>query len=735
MQIPADEATFAFAEEDNVERRIRTDSLVVLSVDDDPGFQQSLKMALSGFRFHDSPLEILTASSATEAAKLLAERPDVSTILLDVVMETDDAGLRLVRSVREVLGNSEVRIVLVTGQPGLAPMQETLQRLDISDYWTKTELHRERLHGIMTTSLRTWQEIRGLARAKRGLQLIVEASNSLARTKDLNDFSERVIVEMSRLLGVPPDGLVCVQHDAGSALNARLVGVAGRFASMAMQELSSIEEGVIRDMLVEALTKRCAIEAPGSQVLFFDGADSTPPAAAYLATARLLDDTERDLLRVFATNANSGLINVALTSRLDRMAYEDPLLRIPNRNALQRSIKEILEIEGARNRVLLFIELEQYAQSSLTLGIEQGQQMLVRLCDQLKQAFPPPCIVAHLHEGVFAVLGPTLLLAQHKIDVLEQTNDPSDAPLIGLTTARVDLDGYVGSERSVVAAGPLLLKRARMPGNGGHIEYKQGEELEDQASLLLSHKLYKSLRGEGIGVAFQAQFDLSTGDIVGAEVLARWRDDDGSEIPPARFIPVAEATGMIVPLGRQVLDLACEALVAIDRAGFPGFRIAVNVSPIQFHRREFFDELMATVSLYGVLPRQIELEITESVVMADFEADTAILSKLREAGFAVAIDDFGTGYSSLRYVQALPVTTLKLDRHFTSEIGLVGDERSIADMILMLGQRLGISVLAEGVETEAQADWLTEHGCDCAQGYRFARPEPLEALLDRLRKP
>jgi len=733
VQSPVDEAQFAFAAEDAAEAQVHAAPLVVLSVDDDAGFQQSLKIALSGYRFHDSPLEILTANSATEAAKLLVERPDVSTILLDVVMETDDAGLRLVRSVREVLGNAEVRIILVTGQPGMAPMQETLQRLDISDYWTKTELHRERLHGIMTTSLRSWREIRGLARAKRGLQLIVEASNSLARTKDMVDFSERLILEMSRLLGVPPDGLVCVQHETGSALDATLIGVAGRFASMAMRELSSIEECAIRDMLVEALTKRHAIEAPDSQVLFFDGSGSAPPAATYLATARTLDDTERDLLRVFATNANSGMTNVALTSRLDRMAYEDPLLRIPNRNALQRSIKEVLDIEEPRNRILLFVELEQYAQISLTFGIEQGQKMLKRLVTRLEHVFPSPCILARLHEGVFAVLGPKALLAQSQIDLLEQADDPSDAPLIGLTTALIDMDRYVGSECSVVAAGPLLLKRARMPGNNGRIEYTRGQELDGQESLLLSHKLYKSLRTEDIGIALQAQVDLATGRIIGAEVLARWLDEEGNDIPPARFIPVAEATGMIVPLGRQILKLACQALVAIEAAGFPGLRIAVNVSPIQFHRREFFDELMATVTAYGVVPQQLELEITESVVMGDSEADTAVLGKLRETGFSVAIDDFGTGYSSLRYVQALPVTTLKLDRHFTSELGLVGDDCGIADMILVLGQRLGISVLAEGVETPEQAAWLLEHGCDCAQGYLFARPESLEAFISRLR--
>lgn len=141
----------------------------VLSVDDDPAFQQSLRLALADFRFNNAPLRLLTASSAAEAERMLADDPDISAVLLDVVMETDDAGLQLVRKVRERLGNAEVRIILVTGQPGMAPMRQTLEQLDISDYWLKTDLYRERLHGVVTGSLRTWREIRALGRAKRGL--------------------------------------------------------------------------------------------------------------------------------------------------------------------------------------------------------------------------------------------------------------------------------------------------------------------------------------------------------------------------------------------------------------------------------------------------------------------------------------------------------------------------------------------------------------------------------------
>lgn len=727
------DSEFVFAAEDNDAPSVdNARPLIVLSVDDDSAFQQSLRMALSSYRFHDQRVQLLTAGSATEAARILAETPEIALVLLDVVMETDDAGLRLVRSVREVLGNAEVRIVLVTGQPGMAPMKQTLERLDISDYWLKTELHRERLHGILTASLRTWQEIRALARAKRGLQLVVEASNSLARTKNLRDFSQRVIHEMSRLLGVAPDGLVCVQADADSPLAARLIGVAGRFAPLAMQSLRHIDDARIRDMLLDALENRSAVEAECSQVLFFEGAEHVPPVAVYLATARTLDETERELLRVFATNANTGLINVALASRLDQMAYEDALLAIPNANALQRALDSVLEIAGPRDRALLLFELEQYAQSSLALGIEQGALLLRRMADRLRQVFPPPCLVARMHEGIFAVLGPAAMLTDARVQRVEDEDATGAAPLIGIVAARLDLDGYEGSPRRAMASGLLLLKRARQSGAGRMLEYTREHERESQQSLLLSHRLHQALQAGGIHIVLQAQFELASGRIVGAEVLARWHDA-GEDIPPARFIPVAEATGMIVPLGRQVIEHACRALARLDAEGFPDLPVAVNVSPLQLQRREFADELMAAVARHGVRPQRLELEITESVVMEDLQANREVLGRLRQAGFPIAVDDFGTGYSSLRYVHWLPITTLKLDRSFIEQIGRIEDQRSSADMIITLGRRLGLRVLAEGVETAEQADWLASRRCHSAQGYHFARPEPLDALIRRLR--
>ncbi|WP_454690109.1 putative bifunctional diguanylate cyclase/phosphodiesterase [Achromobacter aloeverae] len=707
----------------------------VLSVDDDGEFQRSLRLALANFTFLGEPVRILSVNSAAAAARLLAEGEEIALILLDVVMETDDAGLRLVRSVREVLGNAEVRVVLLTGQPGMAPMKQSLSQLDISDYWLKTDLTVERLHGILMSNLRTWEQIRALGRARKGLQVIVEAGNCLTRSRSLADFSQRVVLELARLLGVAPEGLVCVAEDGGAQhdpLQARIVGAAGQLADAIDLALGDLRQGEIRDALVRALTLRANVDGGASQVLFFPGAEDGPHAATYIATGRVLDPTEHELLRVFAAHINSGLINVALNSRLDRVAYEDTLLSLPNANAMLRALAPVLEQPAPRDRAILFVELDQYTASCLALGVEQGNLMLQKMAARLLAVFPPPSLVARLHDDTFAILGQAERLGHDQVDQLEFMDGGDDQVFISVRAARLDLDAYEGSAASAMALGSLLLRRSPIKNGVGLAEYEAREEQMLNQRFLRSRELSRAVRCDQIGIELQPQVDIVTGRVIAAEALARWTREDGVRVPPAEFIPMAEANGLIIPLGNRVLRLACEALARLGRAGHEDVKVAVNVSAVQFARRGFMQELIAVAAEYGVDPRRLELEITESVAMHDHESNGVLLRGLREAGFPIAIDDFGTGYSSLAYLRDMPVTTLKVDRHFIQAIDQEAGDHVIAEMILKLGRRLNMQLVAEGVETAGQAAWLLAHGCPYAQGFLYAHPEPIDDFLDRL---
>ncbi|MES2184635.1 MAG: EAL domain-containing protein [Pseudomonadota bacterium] len=729
---------FVFAPEDEAPRNGAGARLplTILTVDDDSEFQRSLHMALANYEFQTQPLRLLSAGSASEAAAILSATPEVSVIILDVVMETDDAGLRLVKSVREMFGNAEVRIVLVTGQPGVTSLETSLSGLDISDYWLKTDLSQERLHGIMSSNLRTWQQIHALSAARRGLQAIVEASNNLHRASGLQDFSERMVRELCHLLRVPPEGVVCVQKELHDPpLTAHITGAAGRFAATISRNLAALDHAPIRDLLVRALVQQSGTESDSCQVLFFPAIDGSQQAAVYIATGRPLDATERELLRVFATNIHSGLINVSLVSRLDRTAYEDSLLAMPNANALLRNISAVLDMPAPRDRVLLFIDLNLYSESCLSLGIEQGDLLLRQVARRLLRLFPAPCMVARIHDDTFAILGPGAMLDPSRIGQLESL-DPEDLthpPFISVGAARVDLDLYDRSARGALAVGTLLLRRARSAGLNQVVEYEPAMQRETDHRFARSRELYHALFGEDIQIELQPQVELATGRIVGAEALARWNRPDGSRVPPMDFIPIAEANGLIVELGRRVLELACRALARLRAEGFTELSMAVNVSPIQLAHRDFVPELLRAIARHGVPAEKIEIEITESTAM-DYHANGAILHTLRDTGFPIAIDDFGTGYSSLTHLSVLPATTLKLDRTFVGQIDDPAARTDVAAMIIQLGRQLKLNVLAEGVETEAQAAWLLERGCNNAQGWLYGHPKSLDDFLLHLKQ-
>ncbi len=704
----------------------------VLSVDDDIEFQQSLRYALQDFRYREHRIEFIAVQSAHEAACLLNRDKEIAVMLLDVVMETDDAGLRLVKSVRELLGNAEIRIVLVTGQPGMAPLRETLSQLDINDYWLKTDLSLERLHAVVANALRTWDQLTTLDQARRGLQLIVEASNVMAYSRSLEDFSVRVIQEVTRLLGLPPEGVVCTQtHDTASAAMARIVGGSGAFATLVGRPLDELEDERIRHILLHCLQEQRVVRDRLGQALYFSSVPAGPSAAAYVETTRALDPVEVDLLSVLSSNISSGLSNVALVSKLDTMAYQDQLLGIPNGNALVRIMDNVIKAANVEAHSLLLLDVDQFSESCQALGLQQGELLLRRVSQRLAQIFQPPTVVARLHNDVFAVFGLKYLLVQDFIARLENCapEEPGHVSFISLCSSRVDLDCFSGSGAEALSMALVLLKQAKSRGLNQMAVYVPGMEAACRQRFGMAFALHQALRSDQIIIELQPQIDLGTGRVFAAEALVRWRREDGTRVSPLEFIPIAEANGDIVMLGAIVLRKACRAVRTIAAAGWPDFRIAVNVSALQLAKEGLVEDFLEVLREEAVAPWQIELEITESTAMEGDDTTKRLLDRCQAEGFSLAIDDFGTGYSSLARLRSLPTALLKVDQSFMREIGQRATQETIVDMIIKLGARLGMNVLAEGVETSEQVTWLKQQGCHAAQGYWYAKPMPLDDLL------
>jgi len=322
------------------------------------------------------------------------------------------------------------------------------------------------------------------------------------------------------------------------------------------------------------------------------------------------------------------------------------------------------------------------------------------------------------------------------------------ASLLGLFTAPFSIEGqdvrvsatlglvrlreHDGSAADALKDADIALKRAKHRQRSGHFYFSRGMGVEIRERVRLMHALRSGFARGELFLAYQPQIDLATRRPFGAEALLRWRTDDGRLVPPDRFIPIAETSGLIIEIGAWVLREACAELMRLRAAGHLDFTMSVNVSQVQFRHPQFIAMLDGALADSGAPPERIELEITESMAMEEPDLLIERLAEIKRTGVSIAIDDFGTGFSSLSYLQRLQVDRLKIDRAFVTEITGSARGSSIAEMVIELGRNLGLSIIAEGVEDERQAQILQTLGCPLAQGFLFARPLAPQALLEWL---
>lgn len=703
----------------------------VLIVDDDTDVHKATELAMQGLQVEGEPLAFLHAKSAAEARSLLGQEPDIAVVLLDVVMESDDAGLQLVRHIREELRQRAVRIVLRTGQPGYAPEIETVQAYDINDYKTKSELTRTRLYTVLTAAIRSYRQIRALEANRQGLEMIVEASTELGRQHGLHRFAEGVVTQLCALLGTLPEGLVCVQapnHNGGDLSgDARVIAAAGQYSSLINRPLHAVPAGKIRELLSRCLAVGHNLYEDGCTVLFF-GLPSGRAMAALVEVQRELDELDRQLLRAFCSNIAVGFENVMLYTQLTDQAYNDPLLQLPNRT---RFI-ELLEhnLKSPEGITLALIDLDDFADVNDAFGHRFGDQVLQAVSQRLAQRLGFNTAMARISSNAFGLLGPDDMVNGQRIGAV--FDDPftvaGERLQLSATTGLVRLaqSRALGSELLLDAQ--IALKRAKA-GNRGASQYfspEMGIDARERFKLLKG--LRASFEERRLFVVYQPQVELASQRVIGAEALLRWRTDEGRFVPPDQFIPLAEQSGLIVPIGEFVLRTACRQVRQLRDAGYADFRIAVNISLAQFRHPAFIDTVRRALADAEVPGAALELEITESMAMEEVSAVLRVLAEIRSTGASVAIDDFGTGFSSLSQLRRLDVERLKIDRAFVREAQNSAAGATIAQMVVNLGCSLGMRVVAEGIETEEQRQHLLALGCHEGQGWLFARPMPADEL-------
>ena len=434
-----------------------------------------------------------------------------------------------------------------------------------------------------------------------------------------------------------------------------------------------------------------------------------------------------------------------LQDQLVHEAYHDALTQLANRALFRERVAEALRRRGADDDVtVLFLDLDGFKEVNDSLGHLAGDQLLVQVADRLRGSVRDGDVVARFGGDEFAVLIEASLagngsddaerVARRIVEVLEQpfasdTRDIHVQASIGLASASKLGEPEGDGAEQLMRNADLAMYKAKSAGGGCYTAYHPDMLAGLVARLELEADLRVALERGQLQLHYQPTVDLATSEVIGFEALARWQHPERGLIPPVEFIPIAEATGLIVPLGRWVLREACRQAVEWGRESGRLPKMAVNVSVRQFDRADLVEVVAGILAETGMPADQLCLEMTESVLMTDTDDNLEQLLRLKALGVTLAIDDFGTGYSSLAYLRRFPVDTLKIDRSFVERLGALtdtdlNDSSALADTIVQLGKSLGMATVAEGIEEFGQLAALREMGCHFAQGYYFSRPVP-----------
>jgi diguanylate cyclase (GGDEF)-like protein len=465
----------------------------------------------------------------------------------------------------------------------------------------------------------------------------------------------------------------------------------------------------------------------------------------YAAEADFFDAEEIRLLEELAADASLGLEYIAKEERLEHIAFHDPLTGLPNLNLFLDRLRQTLARARHHRRFLavLVLDIEGFRQTVGALGRHAGDRILAEAARYLASAVREGDTVARLDGDEFGVV----LADVARLDDVVQVA----GKLVHRFPRAVALGGdeVFLKVRAGVAVHPndgdeaeALLKNARLAlhhasaAESDHAIafYAAGFDAAVQEQHRIERALHHAIERGELLLHYQPVVDVTTRRIVGLEALARWESAELGPVPPSTFIPVAEDTGLIAPFGEWVFKTACRQALEWRARGVSIGRIAVNVSVRELRRADFVERLRGILKELALDPAAcpLALEITESDLMEEREASINTLERLRRLGLAIYVDDFGTGYSSLAYLMTLPVDALKLDQSFVRKLGSNSQAAAIVKAIVALADGLGLQVIAEGVETEAQRDALHALGCRHAQGYLFSRPVPPAKLASLL---
>jgi diguanylate cyclase (GGDEF)-like protein/PAS domain S-box-containing protein len=686
---------------------IEKEQSVVLVVDDSAQMRLLARVSLEQAGF--SVVEAVDGHTAVKIFK--KSKPDI--VLLDVVMPGID-GYQTCKALRRLPSGKHVPVLLVTGLDDIKSIEQAYEA-GATDFVTKP---------INWTILQ--QRVRYMLRASKTFD---ELQRSKARNEALLNAIPDAMFRLSR------EGVFLeVKGTAQSTPKLTPAQIIGKSV------LEVLPDNAGHDVL-KFIGK--ALRGDGIQLFeykFGQGDD------AHFYEMRI---TPSGLTEVLAIIRNITERKEA-EQQIRFLAYFDSLTKLPNRSRLHEQLEDVLSHAKVNRRLAatLFLGLDQFKRINDTLGYLVGDMLLNEVAQRVNDCVRSSDFIARVPDGEsdgdvarlggdeFSILlcdikdvqdashtAKRILTALSQPFMLEQQEVYITAS-IGIAVAPFDGDEV----RTLLKHADTAMHYAKSRGGNNYQFYSQSMSVAAVRQLTLENKLRKAIERDELLLHYQPQLDLQTGELIGMEALVRWQNPEMGLVSPADFIPVAEQTGLIVPIGEWVLHTACVQCKAMHNAGFPPFRVSVNLSSRQFREQGLCKNIEEALRATGLEPNFLELELTESLVMHDVKETIETLRALKEMGIRLAVDDFGTGYSSLSYLKRFPLDILKIDRSFVKDITTDPDSAAIAKAIIAMARSLNLSVTAEGVEEEAQLDFLRRQGCHAMQGFFLSKPLPAPEL-------
>lgn len=746
----------------------------VLIVDDDKEVHAITHYALEESEFLGQRLVFISAYSAQEAQEVLVKNPNIALIFLDVVMETDDAGLQLIKFIREQQNNWLVRIILRTGQPGQAPEKSIITQYDINDYKSKTELTSTRLYTTTLVALRAYQQLKSVELSRRGLEKILAASSSLYQYRSMAEFAQGVVLQIRSFIEEHSEGvLLCAIQEPDvrqtqslpfQASEQRQIQVITGTDELTFQPGSSIQDVASEracQMIQQAISQSQHIFNEHDCALVFK-TQAQATSVVYLSGSKPLSVTDKQLLEIFCSKVAICFDNINYYERLQYKKNHDLLTGLLNRSRFieqtdrlkQQGIIEHLQHwqkEPQTTPCLLVLGIDRFRDINNDLGYEYGDQFLIKIGQRLKACTPDDAILARLGGDEFAVYLPANRMFHNQIDQLRKTltqplhieqNELIPSISIGynlvddLTNPCYELlsqteDSLLSAKRlggnRCIEAQPLAIEKEE----GGRAKEKKeviGENQEKPTSrLTLIRELTYALERDELALYYQPIIHCQSGNLAGFEALLRWHHPTKGVLSPGAFLEVVETTDLMLAIGDWILRKAVQQAELWNQFSCCDnsmLSLSINVSARQIMISDLAAQMKGLLKEHKVQPGGLRFEITESLIMEDIDQAKDILHSIKDLGLQLSLDDFGTGYSSMSYLNHLPFDILKLDRSFIHT--MLEDEQTAAiiDCVIQMAHKLDIDVVAEGVETQEQYERLQQLGCDYLQGYFFGRPMP-----------